>query len=234
MSQRGPENGVPDKAAHPNYALMAALVIGALVTGFAAFALLAGPPTSPDAVQPRAQSPAPASGNQVARRATAASTASDVPARSKWTGSRQPRWARDGSKTIAFELEAENDIAVWMTRVRPVLGVRCLSHTTEVIVLPHSAASVEPNDRHTVRVGFDGGADVQQQWFGSDDNQALFAPDGAGLATQIAGARTLRVGFTPYNARPVVIEFDVRGFDDLIGLLAKTCASKPTRNPRGK
>src|SRR2546425_1300728 len=117
MSQRGPEKGVPDKAAPPNYGLMAALVIGALVTGAAAFGLLAGQPAPPEATQPGAQSPAPSSVRQVARTAIATGAGADVPARSKWTGSRQPRWARDGSKTISFELEAENDVAVWMTRV---------------------------------------------------------------------------------------------------------------------
>jgi hypothetical protein len=51
---------------------------------------------------------------------------------------------------------------------------------------------------------------------------------------QIAASRTLRVGFTPYNAAPVAIEFDVRGFDDLIGIVAKTCASAPARKSRVK
>jgi glycine/D-amino acid oxidase-like deaminating enzyme len=231
MSTRGPENGVPNKGVHQNHWVMAALVVGALVTGAAALGLMAGQSAAPETVQPRAQSPAPA-GGQLAH--AAASAASNGPFRSKWTGSKQPRWARDGSKTIAFELEAEKDIAVWMKRVRPYLAVRCLYHNTEVMVMPDSAASIEPNDRHTVRVSFDDGPEVQQLWFGSDDHQALFTPDGAGLANQIATARTMRFGFTPYNAKPVVIEFDVRGFDDLIGVVAKTCASKPVRNPRGK
>ena len=233
MPQHGPDKGVPGKAAHQNNWVIAGLVIGALVTGAAALGLMAGQSASPETALARAQSPAPA-GGQLAHAATAAAAAPAGPFRSKWTGSKQARWARDGSKTIAFELEAEKDIAVWMKRVRPFLAIRCLYHNTEVMVLPDSAASIEPNDRHTVRVGFDGGADAQQLWFGSDDHQALFAPDGAAFANQIATARTMRFGFTPYNAKPVVIEFDVRGFDDLIGLVAKTCAAKPARNPRGK
>jgi hypothetical protein len=227
MPQHGPDKGVPGTAAHQNNWVIAGLVIGALVTGAAALGLMAGQSASPET----AQAPAPI---QLAHAATAASVAPSGPFRSKWTGSKQARWARDGSKTIAFELEAEKDIAVWMKRVRPLLAIRCLYHTTEVMVLPDSAASIEPNDRHTVRVGFDGGADAQQLWFGSDDHQALFAPEGAAFANQIATARTMRFGFTPYNAKPVVIEFDVRGFDDLIGLVAKTCAAKPARTPRGK
>ena len=227
MPQRGPDKGVLGKGAPHNNWVIAGLVIGALVSGAAALGLMAGQSASPETAQARAPI-------QLAHAATAASVAPSGPFRSKWTGSKQARWARDGSKTIAFELEAEKDIAVWMKRVRPLLAIRCLYHNTEVMVLPDSAASIEPNDRHTVRVGFDGGADAQQLWFGSDDHQALFAPDGAAFANQIATARTMRFGFTPYNAKPVVIEFDVRGFDDLIGLVAKTCAAKPARNPRAK
>src|SRR2546421_6085901 len=219
MPQFGPSKSVPGKAAHQKTWVIAALVGAALLSGVAALGLIAGQSTSSE----NARVPSPSS-SPFARTTTAA-VAPVGPFRSKWIGSKQPRWARDGSKTISFELEAERDIAVWMKSVRPYLGVRCFHHNTEVMVLPDSAASIEPNDRHTVRVGFDGGADVQQLWFGSDDHQALFAPDGAAFANQIATARTLRFGFTPYNAKPVVIEFDVRGFDDLIGLVAKTCAA---------
>lgn len=230
MPQHGPDRREPGQGARQNALVIAALVVGALISGAAALGLMAGQSALPETAQPRAQSQAPTTG--LSHAAAAASLA--APFKSKWTGSKQPRWARDGSKTIAFELQAEKDIAVWMKRVRPFLAIRCLYHTTEVMVLPDSAASIEPNDRHTVRVGFDGGADAQQLWFGSDDHQALFAPDGAAFTTQIAAARTMRFGFTPYNAKPVTVEFDVRGFDELIGLVAKTCGAKPTRTPRGR
>jgi hypothetical protein len=228
MPQVGPAKSVSGKAAHQNTWVIAALVAGALISGAAALGLIAGQSASSE----NGRVPSP-SGSPLARTTTAA-VAPVGPFRSKWTGSKQARWARDGSKTIAFELEAERDIAVWMKSVRPYLAVRCFHHNTEVMVLPDSAASIEPSDRHTVRVGFDGGADVQQLWFGSDDHQALFAPDGAAFTTQIAAARTMRFGFTPYNAKPVTVEFDVRGFDELIGLVAKTCGAKPTRTPRGR
>jgi hypothetical protein len=230
MPQHGPDKPEPGQGSHQNGLVIAALVVGALISGAAALGLMAGQSALPDTAQPRVQSSAPATG--LSHAAATASLA--APFKSKWTGSKQPRWARDGSKTIAFELEAERDVAVWMKSVRPYLAVRCLYHNTEVMVLPDSAATIEPNDRHTVRIGFDAGEDVQQLWFGSDDHQALFAPDGAGLANQIASARTMRFSFTPYNAKPVVIEFDVRGFEDLIGLVSKTCGPKAARNPRGK
>lgn len=142
----------------------------------------------------------------------------------KWTGSKKPGWATDGSRTITFELAAESYVPVWMKRVRPVLAVRCLGGSTEVFVVTDSAASFEGNTgRHTVRVGFDGGADVEQQWTDSSDYQSLFAPDGEALARRIARSKRMRFEFTPYSAAPVAADFDVRGFDQFIDSVAKVC-----------
>src|SRR4030095_16903205 len=70
--------------------------------------------------------------------ASAASTAADPPRTTPpasapavesgpvptWTGQRNAAWARDGSKTITFELQAVRDVQAWASRVRPVLVVR--------------------------------------------------------------------------------------------------------------
>jgi hypothetical protein len=140
-----------------------------------------------------------------------------------WAGARRATWARDGSKTIAFELAASKDVGVWMKSVRPVLIVRCLSRTTEVFVATGSAASIEQADSHAVRLQFDDAAPVVESWSDSVSSQELYAPDGVTLARRLARARTVQFGFTPYNAPPVVAEFDVRGFDEIIGLVAGTC-----------
>src|SRR5262249_25336538 len=114
-----------------------------------------------------------------------------------WVGRRQPTWARDGSKTVVFELPARNDVSVWMTRVRPVLFVRCLYHNTEVFVATGSAASIEPQaGSHTVRLQFDNDQELQQQWYDSESSQELFAPNGLTLARRLARARHMRFGFT--------------------------------------
>jgi hypothetical protein len=138
------------------------------------------------------------------------------------------RWTRANSKTVEYELPARNDVAVWMTRVRPILVVRCASRETDVLVRTHSAASFEPQaGRHTVGVGFDKGPDSKEQWIESDDAQGLFAPDGVAMARRIAASRAMRFGFTPHNASPVVVDFDVKGFDALVGSVAKACRWKP-------
>jgi hypothetical protein len=141
-----------------------------------------------------------------------------------WVGARRATWARDGSKTIAFELAASKDVGVWMKSVRPVLIVRCLSRTTEVFVATGSAASIEQESgSHAVRIQFDDAEPVSESWSDSVSSQELYAPDGVTLARRLARARTVRFGFTPYNSSPVVAEFDVRGFDQVVGLVAGTC-----------
>ena len=141
-----------------------------------------------------------------------------------WVGARRATWARDGSKTITFRLAASNDVRVWMKRVQPLLIVRCLSRTTEVFVATDSAASIErEGGSHTVHIQFDDAVPVAQQWSDSVSSQELYAPDGVGLARRLARARTMRFGFTPFNSAPVVAEFHVSGFDQFVGLVARTC-----------
>jgi hypothetical protein len=146
----------------------------------------------------------------------------------KWEHGRYSGTTYGGARTLAFELAAEKYVPVWMNRVRPVLEVRCLAGTTDVYVTTHWAASMEDvPDVHTVQVGFDEGPDVAEQWLDAEDRRALFAPNGVDLARRIAGARRMRFGFTPFNAAPVVVDFDVRGFDQLVGRIAKACRWKP-------
>ena len=87
-----------------------------------------------------------------------------------WVGAKRATLARDGSKTIAFELAASNDVGVWMKRVQPLLVVRCLSRTTEVFVATGSAASIEPQaGSHTVHIQFDAAEPVAEPWSDSGE-----------------------------------------------------------------
>jgi hypothetical protein len=165
------------------------------------------------------------------RKAAPSARPTDSSPTPKWSRTRESRWATDGSKMIGFELEAEREVGVWMKRVRPVLAVRCLSHATEVYVVTDSAASIEPiPDRHTVHVSFDDGAAADEHWLDSAAHRELFAPDGTELARRIARSRTMRFGFTPFNAPAVNVDFDVRGFEGPLESVAKTCrSSAPAR-----
>ncbi|HEY7191812.1 MAG TPA: hypothetical protein VH436_34935, partial [Vicinamibacterales bacterium] len=148
----------------------------------------------------------------------------EPPPRQKWQGRRQASWASDGSKTISFELQASDDVPVWMAKVRPQLVVRCVSRTTDVFVALGSAASVEQQaGRHTVQIQIDEDPVIVQQWSDSESSHELFSPDGLLLTRVLADAHRLRFGFTPFNSAPVVVDFTVEGFEELAPLVAKTC-----------
>lgn len=198
-------------------AAAAAFVVGALGFVMSRPAL----PSYPAALNLAASSPAKAEVVRAAGVSADSTAASSAP---KWARTRQSGWGSDGSRTVTFELQAENEVSVWMKRVRPVLAVRCLRRRTEVFVVTDSAPSIELTaDRHTVRVGFDGQPEIAEQWLESEGQGELFAPDGVALARQLARAHTMRFGFTPFNASPVVLEFDVHGFTGPFESVAKTC-----------
>jgi Type VI secretion system VasI, EvfG, VC_A0118 len=141
-----------------------------------------------------------------------------------WVGQRKATWARDGSKTIAFELQATRDVPAWMSRVRPVLVVQCVSRATHAFVVLGTSVKFEEDALHrTVQLQWDEGPITVQQWETSQSGQELFAPDGVAVVRQLATGNRLRFGFTPFNAQPVTAEFAVQGFDQLAGLVATTC-----------
>ena len=205
---------------------LAVITIGGIVAGAVAVTLLGRAPATedPSAAVERSADPR---ASEVARPASPVRPESDPFSGPKWIGSRQPVWV-DGSRTIQFELPAENDVLVWRDRVRPVLTVRCLSARTEAFVVVNWPPSVEEDaDHHTARISFDDEAEIMEPWVRSVGYDALFAPDGVALARQLASVQKMRFGFTPYNASPALVEFDVRGFDELIDPLARTCKWKP-------
>ena len=193
----------------------AAAVLGALLV-----ALLIGRPAS------HSTASAPAIQQPFARPAVSEPLPRDSSETPTWIGRRRPTWARDGSKTISFELQADNEVRVWMQRAVPVLVARCLSHRTEVFVVTGSTSIESNSDRHTVRLQFDKDPEQVQQWLGSESSQELFAPDGVALSQRLARATRLRFGFTPYNASPVVADFYVAGFHELAKLVATTCGRR--------
>jgi hypothetical protein len=142
----------------------------------------------------------------------------------KWSTANVARWIGNGRRSFAAELVAENNVAIWQREVKPVLVVRCLSRRPEVFVFTDSAAKIEPRtEDHTVRLVFDGGEEATERWPDSADHDALFAPDGSGLAQRLTAARTMQFGFTPHNASPVVAHFNVMGLGELLRASGKDC-----------
>lgn len=141
-----------------------------------------------------------------------------------WTGSRHISRADDGSKSIVFTLAAGRDLPVWMSHARPALVVRCLYRRTDVFVALDTSTSYEDDaDRRTVTIQWDDDPASTQRWGLSESGKELFAPDGMALVRRLAAARSLRFGFSPFNASPVTAEFLVEGFGDRAGLVARAC-----------
>lgn len=129
----------------------------------------------------------------------------------EWT-SRLLRSNRGTVTGVVFELVANEEVGVWRRRVRPMLTVRCEASAPEVFVLTYSPASFESKPRqHTVQLAFDSTPAADQMWEHSVGHDALFAPDARELVQQIAGSETLSFTFTPFNAAPATVQFNVAG-----------------------
>jgi hypothetical protein len=146
------------------------------------------------------------------------------PATQKWSTARRAYWTANQHHSDAFELPAENTVAIWMNYVRPILVVRCMGKKTEAFVYTGSALKIEPNSEdHTVSFRFDDETGRSERWPDSAEHDALFAPDAVGFAHRIMSARSLRFGYTPHNAEPVEAQFRTDGLAELISPVAKDC-----------
>jgi type VI secretion system protein VasI len=134
----------------------------------------------------------------------------------------------DGSPSVAFEVRAEGPIQGWLSVTVPTLDIRCQEQKTELYV--GTGTNAQPKygtiDEVSVEVRFDNGAVSRQTWDDSTDHKALFAREPIAVARQVAAAKRMFVRFTPFNANPQVIEFDVRGFDQHVGAVGQVCGWK--------
>jgi Type VI secretion system VasI, EvfG, VC_A0118 len=187
----------------------------ALVVGLVTIVLLTsrGTPESVAAAPNAASTPAPAA-------AVPPPAVDGV----KWSGANVVHWTGKARNSAAFELPAENTVAIWMRDVRPLLVVRCMAKSAEAFVITDSALKMEPQtDDHTVTYSFDDQPETKEHWHDAADHNAVFAPDAAAFTQRLMHARTLRVGYTPHNAAPVVAVFHVNGLGPLLEPSAKHC-----------
>ena len=164
--------------------------------------------------------------SRAAAKAGSAPAAASKPAFTQsWSTARRGYWTANQRHTAAFELPAENTVAIWMNYVRPILVVRCMNKRTETFVYTGSALRIEPNtEDHSVSFQFDGETASDEHWPDSAEHDALFAPDGAAFAHRVLAAKSFRFGYTPHNAEPVEAQFHVDGLGPLIDpAAAKDC-----------
>ena len=196
------------------------LAIAAAVAGGVLFTLLFM--TSRPAAREEALAvPTAMSGAAPAAKVNPAIPGAAMPA---WSTRNQSRWISNSRKSAAFQLEANQPVAVWMKQVRPTLVVRCMDKRTDVFVYTDSAARIEEQDEnHTVRVAFDGDEGAHERWPDSVEHDALFAPDGKAMAARIQASHQMRFTFSPHNAAPVTATFEVAGLSELLAPIAKRC-----------
>ena len=181
------------------------------------------PAAAPAAARPAAVKPAP---RRPAALVSAAAAAAAVlpPDAPKWRRVTDGRWVGTSRHAAAFELAAVNRVHVWTRDVTPVLVVRCDQGAAEAFVFTQSAARMEPQDGdHTVRVAFDGGQERTERWPDSAEHDALFARHHEAFTQQLARSSSLRFGFTPHNADPVVATFGVDGLAELLAAHSRQC-----------
>jgi hypothetical protein len=143
----------------------------------------------------------------------------------RWTSANSKLWVGSAKNSVAFELPADDRVAVWTRYVQPLLVVRCVAGSVEVFVYTDTAAKIEPQtEDHTVRYALDGEAETTERWTDAAAHDGLFARDGAALAARLAKAKTMRFGFTPHNAEPVTARFNVAGLSELLGSASRQCA----------
>ena len=162
----------------------------------------------------------PASGTSPAAATTTAAT-------HQWSREDEYRWVANHKRSVAYQLDADQQVRVWTTHVRPSLVMRCLNRKTEVFVYTETPSKLESTDGlHSVKLTFDDAAESDERWPDSAEHDALFAPDGTALARRISTAHHLRFGFSPHNADPVQVDFDLGDAGSVVSHLAKTCGWK--------
>jgi type VI secretion system protein VasI len=145
---------------------------------------------------------------------------------SRWIAS-ESKSEMDSSKSYGVGLQSENEIEGWLKKSKPILYVRCKERKIEVYISMEMAANVEYGGGHTVRLRFDDGQPVKQNWSQSTDNEALFSRgDAVGLAKKIAQAKIFKFEFVPFNGSTQVVQFDVRGFQPHLDKILEACKKK--------
>ena len=145
----------------------------------------------------------------------------------QWSREDEYRWIANRKRSVAYQLDADQQVRVWTTHVRPSLVMRCLNRKTEVFVYTETPSKLESTDGlHSVRLTFDGAPESDERWPDSAEHDALFAPDGTALARRISTAHHLRFGFSPHNADPVQVDFDLGDAGSVVATVAKTCGWK--------
>lgn len=147
-----------------------------------------------------------------------------VEGRGKWTVQTSVN-PLDDSQTVLASLEADTESTIRLQgSLLPQLVVRCKRGDLEIYAITGTGAEKDGKDgKSTVTLRYDKQTAVDVRMDQSAEGDALFWPDAAANAKLMLGAERLRVAFTPTNAKPAFLQFDLRGFALVHQQLAEAC-----------
>ena len=119
----------------------------------------------------------------------------------------------------------------------PELVIRCKGKKRELLLATHGVVT-----DGTVRLKFDDGKPVTQQWDQSDSYDTLFSQQPVALVKQLVGAKILMLEYRPYHKGPELLLFQIDGLKDAISEASTVCtwidADRATKeapaNPSGR
>lgn len=157
-------------------------------------------------------------------RATATPEVEPTPsAYGKWTIHTE-KSAFDDSTTVLLYVDAENDIEGPLGTFRPTLIARCQEGEPDVLIIVGMQPDVELGiDGATVRLRFDDTKPYEAVAIRSTANDTLFLPDVKDHIGALTNHDTLLFEFTPFNANPQEMTFDIRGFSYVVQTLLDEC-----------
>lgn len=120
----------------------------------------------------------------------------------------------DGSKSTKLYRRAETG---------EVLVLACDKHgKTDVYVDTH--LQLDTSDyKGKVRFKLDDRQPIEQSWYESDDDEALFAPSGLQFAEQLASRSKLLFEYRPFRASEKIAEFNLLGLREHLSTVTTTC-----------
>lgn len=131
----------------------------------------------------------------------------------------------DDKPINTLALAASERVQNWIDRVTPELYIRCTGTKLDAFIVTETAADVESGhlDQARVTVRVDSAQATTGWWTESTDDKAFFAPGPARLVRSLLGANRLLIGYTPFNASPVVARFDLADVDSQLTRLPSGC-----------
>jgi hypothetical protein len=138
----------------------------------------------------------------------------------------------DDSRTVTLSLPAEGAIKGWLAAARPVLILRCLEGKMAAVIATGVPAQVEtPTYQVTVTYRYGQDEAVTVAASKGSDGKAIFLPNPEHHVGLMLEHERVVYRFTPFNAVPQTMSFDVRGLRKVAGPLLDTCGLDATPLP---